>query len=119
MELKSAQRFLGRVLVNFSDTEELSRTAGLYRLSKALALEDEAFLRAFYQRLPKTLGNLLESYILKVKESSETDVERARRLQDGVLRRVEEMAKSTMISPRYMDFQFIYHGPEAAALSPS
>ena len=115
MELKSAQRFLGRVLVNFTDTEELSRKAGLYRLSKALTLESPEFLRAFYQRLPKNVGNLLESYILKVQEMSETDEERAKRLQDGVLRSIQGMAKSNTISARYLEFQFVFHQPEAAS----
>ena len=115
MELKSAQRFLGRVLVNFTDTEELSRKAGLYRLSKALTLESPEFLRAFYQRLQKNVGNLLESYILKVQEMSETDEERAKRLQDGVLRSIQGMAKSNTISARYLEFQFVFHQPEAAS----
>lgn len=114
MELKSAQRFLGRVLVNFTDTEELSRKAGLYRLSKALTVESPDFLRAFYQRLPKTLGNLLESYILKVQEMSETDEERAKRLQDAILRAIEAMAKSNTISARYLEFQFVFHTQQEA-----
>ncbi len=111
MELKSAQRFLGRVLTNFNDTEELSRKAGLYRLSKALSIESQGYLRAFFQRLPKASGAQLESYIQKVQEMSETDDERARRLQDGVLRSVEGMAKAQQISARYLEYQFVFHNP--------
>jgi hypothetical protein len=114
MELKSAQRFLGRVLVNFTDTEELSRKAGLYRLSKALTIEPADFLRAFYQRLPKSVGNLLESYILKVQEMSETDEERAKRLQDNILRSIQAMAQTNTISARYNEYQFVFH-TEAAS----
>jgi len=112
MELKSAQRFLGRVLTNFNDTDELSRKAGLYRLSKAMSIEQPPFLLAFYQRLPKAWGAQLESYIHKVQEMSETDEERARRLQDGVLRSVNEMAKTNQISQRYLEYPFAFHNGE-------
>jgi FliG middle domain len=109
MELKSAQRFLGRVLTNFNDTEELSRKAGLYRLSKALSIESQDYLQAFYQRLPKSVGELLESYIQKVSEMSETDDDRARRLQDGVLRAIQDMAKANQISQRHLEHPFVFH----------
>ena len=74
-----------------------------------LAVEDAEYLRAFYQRLPKTLGNLLESYILKVQEMAETDAERGRRLQDRILRNVQEMAKTGSISGRYAELEFAFH----------
>lgn len=113
MELKSAQRFLGRVLVNYSDAEELSRKAGLYRLSKALVAEDRDYVRAFYQRIPKTLAGELESYLQKVHELAESDDARARHIQDSVLRRVFALAQKKEMMPRFSEFQFEYH--QAAA----
>jgi flagellar motor switch protein FliG len=108
MELKSAQRFLGRVLVNYSDAEELSRKAGLYRLSKALVVEDRDYVRAFYQRQPKAIASQLESYLQKVQELAESDDMRARHIQNSVLRRVSALAQKG-IMPRLSDFQFQYH----------
>ncbi len=114
MDLKSAQRFLARVLVNYSDAEELSRKAGLYRVSKALASEANDYVRAFYQRLPKPLAEELEGYLAKVQELGDSDAERAKRFQDAILRRVYALAQKQVIMPRYNDFQFQYHEASGA-----
>ena len=42
-DLKSAQRFLSRVAVSFTDTEEFFQKAGLWRLAKASIFEPAAF----------------------------------------------------------------------------
>lgn len=114
MELKSAQRFLGRVLVNFKDTDELSHKAGLYRLAKAMAIEPAPTIRAFMQRLPMPLAHQLESYLQKVAELNESDPDRARRLQDGTLRKVYALAQEKKISTGWLERQFEYHDPAAA-----
>ena len=45
---------------------------------------------------------------------SETDEERAKRLQDNILRSIQAMAKSNTISARYNEYQFVFH-TEAAS----
>ena len=109
MELKSAQRFLGRVLVNFKDTDELSHKAGLYRLAKTMAPEPPNYIRAFMQRIPMPLANQLETYLQKVAELNESDPDRARRLQDAALRRVYALAQEKKISTRWLEMQFQYN----------
>lgn len=109
MELRSAQRFLGRVLVNFKDTDELAHKAGLYRLAKALAVEPASNTRSLMQRLPMPLALQLESYLQKVAELNESDPDRARRLQDGCLRRIQGLANEKRISSRWLELQFQFN----------
>jgi len=115
MEIKDAQKFLARVLVNFQNTDELFQKAGLYQLAKAVTTEDRDFVRQVYQRFPRAHGRLLEEYLAKVKELGESDAERIQLLQDRILDQVRDLSARGKISTRYVQYTFRYHrGDEAA-----
>jgi hypothetical protein len=109
MELKAAQRFLGRVLLNFQDTNELYQKAGLYMLANTILSEDRDFVRQLCQRFPRAHGRLLEEYCVKVREFVEVDEGRVQTLQDRVLDRVRDLSAHGKISPRYAQSQFVFH----------
>jgi hypothetical protein len=109
MEIKDAQKFLARVLVNFQNTDELFQKAGLYQLAKAIAAEDRDFVRQVCQRFPRAHGRLLEEYLAKVKELGEWDVERAQGLQDRILDQVRDLSGRGKINTRYVQYTFRYH----------
>jgi hypothetical protein len=112
-DIKSAQRFLSRVVVNFADTEEFFQKAGLWRLARASLLEDEAFRTGFMQRLPREAGQLYMSYIEKASELAETDAELLKRLQDSILLRVRTLSKRRSIEARWSEVEFLFHAPQA------
>jgi hypothetical protein len=114
-ELKSAQRFLSRVVVNFTDTEEFFQKAGLWRLAKASTLEDPGFRAAFRQRLPREAGLVFESYLDKATETGEAGEDALKRLQDSILVRVRYLAHKSAISARWGEVEMSYHDPTAAA----
>jgi len=109
MELKQAQQFLARVLVNFQNTDELFQKAGLYQLAKAIMVEDRDFVRQVCQRFPRAHGRLLEEYMAKAKELGDWDTERARGLQDRILDHIKDLSKRGKISTRYMQSSFVLH----------
>ncbi len=115
-DIKKAQRFLSRIVVNFSDTEEFFRKAGLWRLAKACAREDEGFCQAFAQRLPREIGLLFLELLGKARELEEEDEEAARRLQDSVLCRLGVLAERAEISRQWSELELVLHDP--AVLQP-
>lgn len=110
MELKAAQHFLGKVLVNFQNTDELFQKAGLYQLASAMTVEDRDFVRQLCQRFPRAHGRLLEDYLAKVKELGAIDHNIALRLQDNVLENIKGLSSRGKINTRYLESQFVFRG---------
>ena len=117
-DMKTAQRFLSRVVVNFKDTEEFFQKAGLWRLAKGSIPEDSSFRAGFRQRLPREAGKLFETYIDKASEMEDLDEEVLKRLQDSMLVRIQDMAKRRSISARWGDVDMSFHDPNAAVPHP-
>lgn len=111
-DLKNAQRFLSRVVVNFTDTEEFFQKAGLWRMAKASLIEDDAFREGFRQRLPREAGQLFFTYMEKAGEIEELSPEMLQRLQDSVLVRVRELSKRGIIEGRWSDLPMLFHTPQ-------
>ncbi|HSI05121.1 MAG: hypothetical protein ACAI38_10470 [Myxococcota bacterium] len=110
-DIKNAQRFLSRVVVNFTDSEEFFQKAGLWRMAKASLIEDDAFREGFRQRLPRDAGQLFFTYMEKAGEIEELSPEMLQRLQDSVLMRIRELSKQGAIEPRWRDMQMLFHSP--------
>ncbi len=108
-DLKASQRFLSRVVPNFTDTEEFFQKAGLWRLAKASLLEDAVFRAGFKQRLPREAGKLLEVYMDKATEMGGFDEDALKRLQDGVLLRIQDLARRRAISTRWENVEMTFH----------
>jgi hypothetical protein len=113
-ELKSAQRFLSRVVVNFTDTEEFFQKAGLWRLAKAALIEDTGFRAAFRQRLPREAGQLFESFLEKAGEMEDLEEAVVKRLQDRVLGLIRDLSKRGQLSSRWVELEMLFHDPAAA-----
>jgi hypothetical protein len=114
-DIKSAQRFLSRVVVSFEDTEVFFEKSGLWRLAKAALLEEREFHNGFRQRLPREAGQLLISYMEKASEMEElVEEERLRRLQDTILLHIRDMAKRGAIAARWGEANMLFHDPSAA-----
>lgn len=111
---KAAQRFLARVVVNFEDTEEFFQKAGLWRLAKGSLLENDAFRRAFAQRIPKTVADTYDEYIARAAEMQELTPDMLKRLQDAVLIRIRLLAKKGSIHQRWKQIDLQLHDPQAA-----
>jgi hypothetical protein len=126
MDLEDASAFLSRMLLglkveaeragnpqeaNELFQRELFQKAGLFRLAKTVRLERPTFVQQLAQRLPRTHGRLLRSYVHRVNEATIED-QKLRRLQDLVLYRVEKLAARGKVNPRYLKFTFCYWGDD-------
>lgn len=123
MELKAAQTFLGKILtaspagragasgaipratanssgMAFANTEELFQKAGLYRLARAVSLEDAVATRQIVQRFPRAHGRLLLEYLERVRER-ELDEGSVRRLRDQILTALVNLSRRGKIDARY------------------
>lgn len=108
-DLKTAQRFLSRVLEGFTHTEELFQKAGLYRLAKACAHEDNELVRRICQRFPRAHGKLMLEYLSRTREYKDLlTEERTLRTQDAVLDQIKELAGRGKIASRYLAAEFRY-----------
>lgn len=123
MELYEANELLRRVLpgsrVDGTGTEakerfqqELFQKAGLFRLAQACRAERPAFVQQLAQRIPRSHGQLLKSYVYRLGEDPDVDLPKLHRLQDQVLFRVERLAERGKVNPRYLRFEFCYWGSE-------
>lgn len=112
-DVKSAQRFLARVVVNFEDTEEFFTKAGLWRLARAALIEDPSFRTAFKQRLAPEAGRLFVSYAEKAAELQDVSEEAVHRLQDSVLVRIRELSRRGLIAPQWQSLEMVFHQPPA------
>ena len=108
-DLKTAQRFLSRVVVNFNDTDEFFQKAGLWRLTKCSLMEDEVFRGGFRQRLPREAGRLYDSFFEKTEDFGELTQEQLERLQDSVLQTVLALAEREQISSRWAHMSYRFH----------
>lgn len=108
-DMKSAQRFLSRVVPNFTDTEEFFQKSGLWRLAKASLAEENVVRAGFKQRLPREAGKLYESYLEKASEMEGLDDAVLERLQDSILLRVQELSRRGTISSRWANMTFHFH----------
>ncbi len=107
-DLKAAQRFLAKVVVDFRDTEELFQKSGMWRIARASLLEDESFASGMRQRLPKGPGELFVTFVKKVRESGEYDASMLQRLQDSILVRVVRLARDKAIDARWAEAEMSY-----------
>lgn len=129
MNIDDANAFLSRMLLGLKVEEERGQTAGeareafqrelfqkagLFRLAKAVRLERPTFVQQLAQRLPRTHGRLLKSYVHRINDSP-VDDGRLHRLQDLVLYRIEKLAARGKVNPRYLKFTFCYWGDEVVA----
>jgi flagellar motor switch protein FliG len=100
MEVKAARGFLAKVLGNFNNTDELFQKAGLYRLARAISVEDPTYIRQVSQRFPRAHGRLLGEYLGRVREEALDDAQ-VRRLRDQVLDVVANLSRRGKIEARY------------------
>jgi hypothetical protein len=129
MDISDANSFLQRMLIGVKLDEargsmeeardrfqkELFQKAGLFRLAKALRAERPLLVQQLAQRLPRSHGRLLRTYVDKMDDMVERDDAKIRRLQDLVLYRVEKLAARGKVNPRLLEFTFCYWGEEAEA----
>ncbi|MBK8012754.1 MAG: hypothetical protein IPK13_15490 [Deltaproteobacteria bacterium] len=128
MNIADAQMFLARMLVGLKRDEargvdlkeaklrfqrELFQKAGLFRLARTIRAERPAFVRQLAQRIPRTHGLLLHSYVARASEGP-VDLPALHRLQDLVLYRLEKLAARGKVNPRFLKFTFCYWGEEEA-----
>lgn len=111
-DLKTAQRFLSRVVVNFDDTEEFFQKAGLWRIGKACMLESEDFRAAFKQRMPRDAGKLFDEFIAKASDMGDLQTDQLQRLQDSVVVRVMILSEMGTISARWSQLTLELHDPD-------
>lgn len=125
MELKSAQTFLGKVLaaasppsarvgpnpaipkagatssgLAFANTDELFQKAGLYRMARALGLEQPLPVKQIVQRFPRAHGRLLLEYIERVRERG-PDEQQVRRLRDQIVDVMGNLSRRGKIDQRF------------------
>lgn len=108
MEVKAAQAFLGRVLGNFHNTDELFQKAGIYRLARAVGGQDPIFVRQLSQRFPRAHGRLLSEYLGRLKQREPTPEEQVLRLRDQILGEVVDLARRGKIDGRYAQSPIAY-----------
>lgn len=129
LDLKDANAFLQRLVLGLKIDEargvspeeakdrfqrELFQKAGLLRLARGLRAERPGYVQQLAQRLPRSHGRLLQSYVSKIDEIFETDDAKLRRVQDLILYRVEKLAARGKVNPKYLKFTFCYWGEEEA-----
>lgn len=130
MDIKDSNAFLQRMVLGLKLDEargmspedakerfqrELFQKAGLLRLAKAIRKERPSFVLQLAQRLPRSHGRLLQSYVEKIDEMYDYDVVKLTRLQDLILQRVEKLAARGKVNPIYLKFTFCYWGDGEAA----
>jgi hypothetical protein len=129
MDLNDANNFLSRMVLGLrledgrNDSveaqdklqKELFQKAGLFRLAMAIRTERPTFVQQLAQRIPRTHGRLLRTYVYRIGEEGAPDPVKLRRLQDLVLFRIERLAERGKVNPRYLKFTFCYWGEEQAA----
>lgn len=108
IDVKEAQAFLGKVLGNFHNTDELFQKAGLYRLARAIAYEDAMVVRQLSQRFPRAHGRLLSEYLARTRERGPLPEHQVARLRDLVLDEVADLARRGKIDARYAQSPIAY-----------
>lgn len=108
IEFQEAQAFLSRVMGNFHNTDELFQKAGLYRLARSIAMEENVFVRQLSQRFPRAHGRLLTDYLSRVQQLAPESPERIFQLRDQVLEEVADLARRGKIDGRYAQSPIAY-----------
>jgi hypothetical protein len=108
IEFQEAQAFLGRVMGNFHNTDELFQKAGLYRLARSIAMEESVFVRQLSQRFPRAHGRLLTDYLSRVRQLEPEPPEKIFQLRDQVLEEVADLARRGKIDGRYAQSPIAY-----------
>lgn len=118
-DLKYAERFLAKVSVDFHDTEEFFQKSGLWRAARASLLEEDSFVLAMRQRLPKRPGTLYGEYFERAREAGDYPDDMLQRLQDSVLVRIVRLSRQGAIDRRWggMDMSYFDHASALAALA--
>jgi hypothetical protein len=101
MESKAAQDFLGKVLKNFANHDELFQKAGLFRLARAVAREDRTFIRQLEQKLPRAHGRVLEDYLGRLKSLAPTEDEVLGKLRDQIVEITVDLSNRGKIDARF------------------
>jgi len=99
MEKAAAQAFLGKVLDNFQNTDELFQKGGLWRLARAVSGENTLFVRQLSQRFPRAHGRLLNDYLQKLNEREE-ELDRPR-IRNAILNEVIDLSRRGKIDVSY------------------
>jgi len=99
MEAGAAQAFLGKVLDNFQNTDELFQKAGIWRLARAVASEDLLFARQLSQRFPRAHGRVLKDYLTRVNQRDD-EIDGAR-IRNAILMEVIDLSRRGKIDVRY------------------
>lgn len=111
---RNAQRFLSRVVVNFSKVEEFFQKAGLWRLAKAYHNIAPASQNALAQRLPKAAGQLFLNYLGRTEEVTESSPEKLQALQDSILVQLVLASHKSEISERWKAMDITWHNQQTA-----
>jgi hypothetical protein len=86
--------------IAFANTDELFQKAGLYRLARAISIDDALPVRQVVQRFPRAHGRLLLEYIERVRER-DLDEQQVRRLRDQILDVLVNLSRRGKIDQRY------------------
>ncbi len=127
MDLNDANSFLQRMLLGLKLDEargvsagdardrfqrELFQRAGLFRLAKGIRAERPLFVKQIGQRMPRSHGRLLRTYVEKMDDMITYDEAKIRRLQDLILYQVEKLAARGKVNPKFLKFTFCYWGDD-------
>ncbi len=86
--------------IAFANTDELFQKAGLYRLARAIVIDEPLPVRQVVQRFPRAHGRLLLDYIERARER-ELDEAQVRRLRDQILDGLVNLSRRGKIDQRF------------------
>ncbi|MCC7108872.1 MAG: hypothetical protein IT382_06265, partial [Deltaproteobacteria bacterium] len=81
--------------------------AGLYRLARAVSLEDNVYIRQVSQRFPRAHGRLLAEYLARVRDQS-LDEQQVMRLRDQVIDVMANLSRRGKIDARFGQTEIAY-----------
>lgn len=113
-ELRTAQRFLSRVAINFENTNEFFHKAGIWRLAKSSVNESAEFKLQMQQRLPRDPGLLLTEYIEIAGDMDDLEQDIIHRFQDSLLFKIQELSQRATIDAAWSEIPFHFHDPNFA-----
>lgn len=114
-DAKTAQHFLSKIVVNFDDVEEFLQKSGLWRLARAAFRNEQNWLTALTQHLPRQAGAQFGELIIRAQETIGEDFDDnvRLRLRDAVLLRVVQLSRAGTVAPLWQEAQVKFHDPEA------
>ncbi|MBX2811995.1 MAG: hypothetical protein KTR25_09295 [Myxococcales bacterium] len=112
MDPFEARRCLQQLLWSTTGRDEFSemffQKAGLFLLARACQTETLRFVQQLAQRLNRTCGRRLISYVQRMEAVSQVGLEQVRRVQDQVVRGVSELARRSEVGFEYKECSFRY-----------